>query len=369
MIRKYLLTILLVLTALFPSQIQAQSVDSLDFKIGQMLMVGFRGLEVSDTSRIVKDIRNLHIGGVILFDYDVPSDSPVRNIESMEQLQHLNRDLQRYSSYPLLISVDQEGGKVARLKPKFGFPSLPSAAHLGKLNNLDSTAFYAHQTADMLNHLGFNMNFAPVVDLNTNPDNPVIGKLDRSFGASPDRVVKQAKTILKAYNRHHVAGALKHFPGHGSAWNDSHIGMADVSQTWRPVELEPYKRLINDGIARVIMTAHVFNEQLDDTYPATLSEATITGLLRRKLDFEGVVISDDMQMKAIRSYYGTNEAILLAIEAGVDMLLFANNSIFDPEIARKAHQTIRQAVESGRISRSRIDQSFQRIMRLKQQLQ
>lgn len=363
-----LFLLLVLLLGVLSTNAKSQPVDSLDFKIGQMLMVGFRGLEVNDTSRIIRDIRNYHIGGVILFDYDVPAKSPVRNIASMEQLQRLNRRLQRYSTYHLLISVDQEGGKVARLKPKFGFPDLPSAAHLGQLNNPDSTAFYAHQTADMLKHLGFNMNFAPVVDLNTNPNNPVIGKLDRSFGASPNIVTQHAELMLKAYEKHNVAGALKHFPGHGSAWNDSHVGMADVSETWQPVELEPYRELIQKDLVQVIMTAHVFNEQLDDTYPATLSKATLNGLLRQKLNFDGVIISDDMQMQAIRDFYGTEEAVLLAIEAGVDILLFANNSIFDPDIARKAHQAIRQAVDSGRLSAERIDQSYDRIMKLKRAL-
>jgi beta-N-acetylhexosaminidase len=171
-----------------------------------------------------------------------------------------------------------------------------------------------------------------------------------------------------AYQQHHIAGALKHFPGHGSAWNDSHVGMADVSDSWEPEELQPYTQLINQGLAQMIMTAHVFNEQLDAIYPATLSEAIITDLLRHKLGFNGVVVSDDMQMKAIRSYYGTEEAILRAIDAGVDIILFANNSIFDPQIAPKAHRIIREAVESGRLSKQRIDQSYQRIEQLKKQL-
>lgn len=351
-----------------PIATTAQTADSLDLKIGEMLMVGFRGLSVSDTSSIVRDIKKYHLGGVILYDYDIPSDSPVRNIQSAGQITELTTDLQRYADDRLFISIDQEGGKVVRLKKKFGFDPALSAAKLGEIDDIDTTRKYARETAQTLEQLGINMNFAPVVDLNTNPQNPVIGQLDRSYGAEPGLVGRHAAAVIETYAQYDILSAIKHFPGHGSAWNDSHEGMADVTDTWQPIELEPYRQLIRQHSVDMIMTAHIYNARLDSVYPATMSEPIITGLLRDSLQFDGVVISDDMQMKAIRSFYGLETAIQRSIEAGVDILLFSNNSIFDPDIASKAHGIIRSLVKSGEISRERINRSFRRIKQLKQTL-
>jgi beta-N-acetylhexosaminidase len=339
--------------------------DSLSIKIGQMLMIGFRGMDAKAGSSIAADIRERGIGSVVLFDYDVPSKSPVRNIESPEQLRQLTSELQSLSAIPLFIAIDQEGGRVCRLKSSRGFPPTVSAAYLGKLDNADSTRQAAGSTAALLKSLGVNMNLAPVVDLNVNPSNPVIGKLDRSFSADPAVVARQARLVVNAFHQQGIIAALKHFPGHGSSTTDTHKDFTDVTATWSKIELDPYRTLIRNGYDDPVMTAHVFNARLDSLYPATLSKATIDGILRKQLGFRGVVLSDDMQMKAIADRYGLEEAIRLAIDAGVDVLIFGNNVSYDPDIASKATSIIHHLVEKGAISPERIDQSYRRIMALK----
>lgn len=345
----------------YPSQIE------LDTKIGQMLMVGFRGLSINESSPIVDDIEKYGLGGVVLFDYDVPADTSVRNIESPEQLAALVNSLQSHANIPLFVSIDQEGGKVARLKPKFGFPETVSAQYLGRINNVDTTRKYAREMGQTLSKMNINMNLAPVVDLNTNPDNPVIGGLERSFSADPDIVSRHARIFIESLHEYGIITSLKHFPGHGSSEDDSHLGVVDVTQSWRQTELEPYKRLIESGTADAVMTAHIYNARLDSVYPATLSEPTISGILRDSLGFEGVILSDDLQMGAIREQYTLKETIRQSLEAGVDILVFANNSVFDPEIAEKAHRIVKELVRDGVVSPERIDRSYRRIMQLKKE--
>jgi beta-N-acetylhexosaminidase len=340
---------------------------SLEQKIGQMLMAGFKGFEAADTSHIVRDIRKFHLGGVILFDYDVPASSPNRNIDSPDQVRNLITSLQSLSDVPLFIAVDQEGGRVARLKPERGFPAHRSAQYLGELNNADSTRHYASVMSSTLNELGFNVNFAPVVDMNTNPQNPVIGRLERSFSKDAESVVKHSEIFLEEFSAANVLGVLKHFPGHGSAWNDSHVGMADVTDTWDESELDPYQMIAASGLPFSVMTAHVFNENLDDV-PATLSHHIQTEILRNRIGFNGVLFSDDMQMDAIRNYYGLEASIEKAILAGVDVLIFANNSVYDPGIVPTSVEIIMNLIEEGVITEERIEESYQRIMAAKKDL-
>ena len=334
-------------------------------KIGQMLMVGFRGSVLVDDHVILRDIRRHDLGGVILFDYDVVLQQVDRNIRSPEQLKRLIASLQDAATIPLLVAVDQEGGRIARLKPEHGFAPTPSHSELGMRDDLRATYAAGKDIAVTLVEVGINLNFAPVVDLCSNPDNAVITGLGRCFSNQPDTVIRHAQQFIQAHQNHDVISVIKHFPGHGSSQDDSHLGFTDVSSRWTAAELAPYIDLIAAGRADAIMTAHVFNLTLDADHPATLSHPTITGMLRDQLDFDGVVISDDLQMGAISEYYGLEQAVHLALEAGVDILLFGNNLDHDPEIVLKVGNIIRDLVATGVISESRIDVSYRRIMRLK----
>ena len=339
--------------------------DSLAIKTGQMLMIGFRGMSVESAPEIAADITRHRIGGVVLFDYDVPSRSSSRNISTPQQLSSLTTELQKLSKIPLFIAIDQEGGKVNRLKSARGFPPTVSADYLGRLNNPDTTSAAARQTARTLKAMHITMNLAPVADLNTNPDNPVIGKIGRSFSSDPATVISNITLIVGAYHNEGIIATLKHFPGHGSSTTDTHLDFTDITTSWSEQELEPYRILIASGYNDAVMTAHVFNAKLDPLYPATLSKSTLTDLLRHKLGFKGVVVSDDMQMKAIADHYGLETAIRLTIEAGVDILLFGNNTSYDPAIASKATDIINSLIQQKIITPERIDQSYRRIMKLK----
>ncbi len=359
--------LLFIFAVSFYTSLAAKSTDSLDVKIGQLLMVGFRGISVSDASPIIQDIRAGRVGGVILFDYDVLQKQSGRNIQSPHQVKTLCKALRSYSKLPLLIAIDEEGGRVNRLKPKYGFRQTVSAAYLGRLNSLDSTRLHAAHVAEQLSELGINLNFAPVCDVAVNAQNPVIAKLERSFSRNPDSVALHAATVVEAHRAKQVLTALKHFPGHGSSQHDSHLGFVDVSNTWRRDELLPFQTLISQGYADLVMTAHIFNAAWD-TLPATLSRRVIQGLLREELKFDGVVCSDDMQMKAIAAHYGLEEALKLALNAGVDMLIFGNNLDYDEQIAQKALSIIKRLVEKNEVSALRIDEAYQRITRLKARL-
>lgn len=341
---------------------------TLEEKIGQMLMVGFRGLEVSPDSQIIKDIKAKRIGGVILFEKDVALGTSIRNISSPQQLATLNASLQSYTQVPLFIGIDQEGGLVNRLKSKYGFPESVTQQYLGTLNNFDTTRKYASSTASTLLNANINMNFAPVVDLNVNPDNPVIGHYERSFSADPVIVTNHASIIIDEHTNRNIFCSLKHFPGHGSSKSDSHAGFVDVTETWSDSELVPYRNLINSGQAKLIMTAHIFNSKWDNAYPATLSWNVLTKMLRQELGFAGIVITDDMNMGAITSKYGTEQATELALNAGADILLFANNIAYDEHVAETISAIVKKLVDEGKVPLSRINESYQRIMNYKKLL-
>lgn len=334
-------------------------------KLAQMVMVGFRGTALTADSSIVADVRERGVGGVVLFSYDSALQSPVRNVESPEQVAALNAGLRELADTPLLIAVDQEGGLVARLNDRSGFPATLSPQELGVRNDPAYTYDAAAQMARTLRAAGANHNFAPVVDVNTNPENPVIGALGRSFSADPAIVTEQAAAFLRAHRENGITTTLKHFPGHGSSRADSHLGFVDVTNTWQPLELEPYRALIAQGLVDAVMTAHVFNAQLDPDAVATLSQPIITGLLREELGFDGVIFSDDMQMGAIADNYGFADAVVRTVAAGVDIVAIANNLTYEPEIAARTIDILAAAVAGGQLSAARIDQSYQRILALK----
>ncbi|MEA2015504.1 MAG: glycoside hydrolase family 3 protein [Actinomycetota bacterium] len=344
-----------------------QATPSLKQMIGQMLIVGFRGTEVSSNSKIVQDINEYNIGGVILFDYDVPSKSFPRNILSPQQLKKLTEDLQKFTCGDLIIAVDAEGGYVNRLKEEYGFIEIRSAKEMGE-GNPEDTFFEVSQLGEELESMGINFNLAPVVDVNINKDNPVIGKIDRSFSEDPQKVYEHAAAFINAMHRYDIITAIKHFPGHGSSTEDSHLGLTDVTMTYNEeFELLPYKKLIEEGIADVIMTAHIMNTDIDSDRPATLSSIYLDHILREELNYDGVVISDDMQMSAITSKFGFEDAIIKAVNAGCNLLIFSNNSSeYDCQIAQKATHVIEEAVNDGKIVSDKITDSYNSLKELKE---
>jgi beta-N-acetylhexosaminidase len=338
---------------------------TLEQKIAQMLLVGFRGTALDASNHIVRDIRDHRIGGVVLFDRDAVLKSSGRNIVSPEQLKALTAALRALTATPLFIAVDQEGGNVCRLKESQGFPPTVTAQHLGTVNDANITRMHADRISATLAEHGLNLNFAPVADLNVNPGSPAIGALQRSFSANPEIVTNCAEIFIEAHDRKRVATCLKHFPGHGSAAHDSHLGFVDVTATWSARELEPYRRLISAGRCRMIMTAHVFNRTIDPDLPATLSFSCITGILRQRLAFGGVVVSDDLQMQGLAQLFDYRTIVEKSILAGVDILLVGNNLSYDPEVVPRTISLVADLVRAGRLSAERIDESYRRIMALK----
>lgn len=376
-LRMYLQKIAFILFGLLLLAPQAQSAatavspptgqNSGDLPLGQMLLVGFAGSVIEEGHPILEDIRQRHLGGVILFNYGPDSGTPANNIISPSQLRTLTTRLQQAASYraPLLIAVDQEGGRICRLKESFGFPATVSFASLGQSNDLALTHRHANEIARTLQRAGINLNLGPVVDLNVNPANPVIGKLERSFSSDPTAVTAHAREFIRAHHEQGILCSLKHFPGHGSSTADSHKGFVDVTDTWSNKELQPFRTLIQEGLADTVLTAHVFNARLDPRLPATLSKPTIDGLLRKRLGFNSVVISDDLTMGAITSQYTLEESVQKALDAGVDMLLLADNR---PDTTTRMLAVLQKLLDSGRVSRHRILQSLQRIEKLKARL-
>ncbi len=339
--------------------------DSLDIMIGQMIMVGLNNFDDTDNREsILASIGSGQIGGIILFEKDLKKEN------TKPELARLVKQLQEASSIPLFIGIDEEGGRVNRLKPKYGFPKTVSAQYLGSIKDLDSTFFYSDRTARNLYDFGFNVNYAPNVDVNINPKNPVIGSKERSFSGNYEEVIRHANKVIESHDQYDIATVLKHFPGHGSSAKDSHLGVTDVSDTWVIEELYPYKSLIDSGKVSAIMSAHVVNRTLDTAkLPASLSRKVMKELLRDQLGFKGVIFSDDMHMGAISKNYGLEEAIVLAVNATMDVLMFSNN-VFDDEKTSglQVHQVLKQKVISGEISLEIIKASYDRIMELKRSL-
>ena len=351
---------------------EAQSPEyTLDENIGAMLLVGFCGTEVDSTKNpeIIRALRDHHVGSVILFDYDVPTGTRGRNIKDATQLKQLCRQL-RSLNPDLLIGIDQEGGYVSRLSTRYGFPRILSAQKSAAKGD-DTVRHYAALTGRILESVGINLDFAPVADVNVNPRCPVIGGIERSFSADPAVVRRCCMTWSEELLNHHVVSCWKHFPGHGSATGDTHKGLVDVTDTWQPRELDPYRH--GDGSASnrlmpytMVMTAHVINRQLDPSgLPASLSPK-MTSLLRDTLDFQGVIVTDDLAMGAIVSQYSFEQAVRMAVMAGADLLCLSNNGgTYDPNMVPRAVRVIKQMVEDGTVSAERIAQSAGRVRSLR----
>lgn len=346
-----LLLPLMVLVLNIPSQSQ-----SLQEKIGQMLMVGMPNSGAAKDT-LINDIKDRNLGGVILFAY---------NLENPGQIRSLTGELQDHANSSLFISVDQEGGIVARLDEQNGYAETYSAYELGYVfNSEDSTRAMARMMAHWLLDAGFNMNLAPVVDVNVNPNSPAIARLDRSFSADEYLVYEHASWFIGEFNSKRIATALKHYPGHGSAVRDSHFGFTDITNTWQHRELDVYRWLIQDGYSDPIMTGHLFNRDWDTTYPASLSHYAVTTVLRDSLGFKGVVITDELFMRALRDNYGFDETVVATINAGSDILLFNTNIYNEMSLTSYVISLVTEKIADGTIEESTIDAAYNRIMTLK----
>ena len=340
---------------------------------GRLLLVGFRGTQVEGNEEVRRLVCDLQVGGLILFERSVATGE-TRNIVDSAQLALLTRDLQAFASEctgrPLLIAVDAEGGLVMRLSPRAGYSPTLSHRELGEEDDLAQTELEARRIGAMLSEAGINWNLAPVVDVALNPFNRVIVQSGRAFSGDPERVTAHARAYLHGMRAAGILTTLKHFPGHGASAGDTHRGFVDVTgEAWPEMELLPYRVLIREGIVDAVMTAHVFNRTLDPNYPATLSPATIQGLLRQELGFEGVVVSDDLLMGAIVNEYGIEEAALLALQAGVDMLLISGNSADrNRTAADRVLQAVEWAVAAGTLPRPAVEDSLARIRQLTRRL-
>lgn len=346
---------------------EAEKDALLDTMIGQMIVVGFPGDDERDPGvaaardQLAKGV----IGGVVVYP---------ENIVSPGQLKSLIAYLRNARSNPIpFIAVDQEGGLVQRLARRTGhtdFPSADSVAANPSYSAPESVKRLYGTMAAELADAGFNLNFGPVVDLNLNPENPVIGARERSFGIDPKRVTDFTRAFIEAHRRANVVTAAKHFPGHGSSLADSHQSFADISKTWRESELEPYRVLAKEGLLDMVMVGHLYHPRFSDggKLPASLSARAVR-LLRdpHELGFKGVVVSDDMEMGAVQDY-AREERVIKAINAGINLIVFSNVTESDPELGVKIHTIIAAAVRDGLIARIRIEQAYGKIMLLKRRL-
>lgn len=328
---------------------------------GRLVLVGFHGTAVEDNRELHHLLCEARVAGVVLF---------ARNIVDGVQVRRLTDDLQASARAcgrgPVLVAVDAEGGQVMRLGPAAGYTPTLSAAELGDGGDFALTELEARRIGAMLREAGIVWNLAPVVDVGYNPANPVIVGVGRAFSANPVLVTHHARAFIRGMRAEGILTAVKHFPGHGSSFADSHHGFVDVTWTASPdVELAPYRALIAEGLVDAVMTAHVFNRLLDVWYPATLSPATIEGLLRRDLGWQGLVVSDDLRMGAIERHYGLEAAAVLALAAGVDLLLVADDRLPDGRSATTlVVDAVRRALAGGRLAPERVAAALDRVRAL-----
>lgn len=373
---RFLIT--LVFIAMFVGVYHFSS-PSIEVMAGQMIMTGFHGdgtnLNDENFNAIQEQIVRGQIGGVILFDVDLSGllaqgmttaeakkQIYSSNIKNLDQVKNLNKQLQSFAPKKLLIAIDQEGGNVQRLKPGHGFAPIPSHKDLA-MGDVKTTYETAYDLGQRLSKLGINVDFAPLLDVDVNPESPAIGAKNRSFSPNPEIVTEFANAFASGLADAKIIYSYKHFPGHGSAGTDTHAGLTDITTTYQDYELIPWqKSLKKSSPFATVMVAHVINNKFD-TLPASLSKKTIQ--MVRDMGFNGVIISDDMDMGAIANKYGMETAIEMAINAGNDILVFGNNLTFDKNRGRDVNETIVKLVKNGKIKKSRIKESYRRIMKLK----
>ncbi|MBL0687638.1 MAG: hypothetical protein JJV94_07435 [Sulfurospirillum sp.] len=352
MIKKYLIFTLLI-------SLSFAKTPSLEEMIGQMIMVGVRGNNSDDkwVKQLEIEISKGRVGGVILLG---------NNIENPKQVKELTTFFRNIKTkYPLLIAIDQEGGNIQRLSKAKGFNSYPSAFEIARDKTLLESYDIYKKLAKEVKEYGFNINFAPVVDLNINTNSPAIGAKNRSYAAQEDIVIAYSSEFLKAQEDVGIISVLKHFPGHGSAVNDSHKNLTDVSSTWEYRELKPYYSFIESKKIDAIMVGHINLLKFDNMYPASLSKKMVEGVLREKLGFNGVVFSDDMLMKAISDMYSLEESAVMAVNADVDILVYSSYFMKKSNIIQNITKAIVEAVKSGEIDIKTVENSYKRVVRLK----
>jgi beta-N-acetylhexosaminidase len=326
---------------------------SLEEKLGQLVIVGVDGYENDEHSRAL--IEKYHVGGFILFK------SNIQDSKQMLALLNSLKNTNTVNKVPLFLSVDEEGGRVSRMPREF--LKFPTNNEIGKLNNSDLSYQIGSIIGEELKSFGFNMNFAPVLDINSNPQNPVIG--DRSFGSEEGIVTKLGIQTMKGLQNQNIISVVKHFPGHGDTSVDSHIGLPKVNndlERLESFELLPFSAAIENNV-EAIMVAHILLPKIDPNYPASFSKTIISDILRKNMNFNGVVITDDFTMGAIVKNYDIGRAAVRSIKAGSDLVLVCHD--FDKQEA--VIKALQNAAKSGTISSERIDQSVYRIMKLKQE--
>ncbi|MBM3222097.1 MAG: glycoside hydrolase family 3 protein [Candidatus Rokubacteria bacterium] len=329
--------------------------------LGQLLLVGFDGTD-AENPELDALICEVRAGGLLLFGRNVVDAAQVRRLTASVRARAA-----ACGAIAPLVAMDAEGGRVMRLSPRAGYAPTLSARDLAAANDLALTELEARRIGRMLREAGVAFNLAPVVDVGYNPANAFVVGQGRSYGANPLVVTAHARAFIRGLHAEGVLSALKHFPGHGSSFGDSHEGFVDVTSTADPdVELVPYRVLFAERVADAVMTAHVFNSRLDRRHPATLSRATIAGLLRRELGWQGPVVSDDLRMRAITQHYELGEAAVLALEAGVDILLIGDDALPDGRSAAVvARAAIRAALAEGRLGPERVVEALSRVTSLK----
>ena len=317
-------------------------------QVGQLLIAGFNGHQIPIELRSLA--KEFGLGGVILF---------ARNIAEPEQVADVAFEAARLvPDIPAWVSVDQEGGRVARLKAPF--TEWPPMATLGRSGDVKLAERFARALAAELKAVGITLDYAPVLDVHTNPKNPVIG--DRALAEKADEVARLGAAIVRTLQAEGIAACGKHFPGHGDTSADSHHELPLVEhppERLREVEFRPFQAAIEAGVA-TIMTAHVFVPSLDDKRPATLSHHVVTDILRHELKYEGVILSDDLEMKAIAAEYAVPDAAVLAIEAGCDGALICSG---DHAAQWAALEAIVHAIEADRLRLSRVEDALKRQQR------
>ena len=334
-----------------------ESVDPL--AIASMLLVGFLGDDESSQSAqsLARDIEKNRVGGVCFLGHNARSRNGIENLTKL-----FHSATQKITP---LVAIDQEGGAVQRLGKRSGYAALPRAQTVATQKSPAEAIVLYRELALGLKHAGFNLNLAPVVDLGVEPNNPVVYRWGRTFGDQPGHVSKFAAAFIQAHQQSGVATALKHFPGHGSTLIDSHAAPVDLTHTWTDIELDPFRQLVQQGMADVIMSGHLSHQDLTGGLPATLSPQAVT-LIRTNLGFDGVVMTDDLDMKAIRSSYSLIDAVIRAIAAGNDLILLSNSLDPDPTLPRRIIAAVKDAVKDGSLSANLIHKSAERLHKLKQ---